>query len=263
MPKGLFWEMADSVKRRLFGRLRKETASIDYLRFKDYRKRFDEIPDILIREWKIIKKEIKEEYKEYADDVLFRRLEGFLYEALFYYACLDTQSVFLDAEIIEMADDEPYFTEYPPWFEAIPLYDIIPNLHYIRKGRVKRRKVPQVKADFLVMYVDDKGPLPPALIDVKARKPSRYKDEWNWQIVAAMRMGFIFQIAYPKHGVKYPKSLKEWELRTPCPECKKLSHEYRRCSECGAEIFPFTIVDARYTLSNLIKWLGKTYSGRF
>jgi len=47
----------------------------------------------------------------------------------------------------------------PPWFECIPLYDIIPNLHFIRDERRKRRRVPQVKADFLVTYVDDNGSL--------------------------------------------------------------------------------------------------------
>ena len=241
--------------------MRNETKNIDYLSYGGYREKFERVPSILIEEWESIKQEVKDEYGEYAN--LLKRLKGFLYEALFYYACLDMQCTFLDAELIEFGGSEPYFPEYPPWFEAIPLYDIIPTLHNIQEKRIRKRRVPQVEADFLVCYVDDKGPSPPALVDVKSNEPRGYREKWGWQIVAAMRMGFIFQLAYPKHGIEYPTSLKEWELRTPCPKCKKLSRDYRECSECRAKIFPFTIVDARYTLKELVKQLGMSYKGRF
>lgn len=244
-----FWKIADEVKRRLFSRLRIETSRIDYLNYQGYRKKFESIPDSLIEEWD----KLEETYKD-------NRLKGFLYEALFYYACLQTQTIFLDAELCEFGGAK--FEEHPPWFECIPLYDIIPNLHYIWEKNEKKRKVPQIKADFLVTYVDDKGPLPPALIEVKSSKGAmEYKrEELNWQIVAAMRLGFIFQVAYPDPNLQslYPRSLKEWETKTPCSNCKGLSDDFRKCSKCGTEIFPFTIVDARYTLKELIGRLEKT-----
>jgi hypothetical protein len=168
--------------------------------------------------------------------------------------------VFLDAELCEFGGFK--FKESPPWFECIPLYDIIPNLHHILEKDQKKRKVPQIKADFLVTYVDDKGPLPPAIIEVKSSKKAiKYKrGELNWQIVAAMRLGFIFQLSYPDPNIEstYPRSLREWEIKTPCSRCEGLSDDFRKCSKCGAEIFPFTIVDARYTLKELIERLEET-----
>ena len=248
-----FWKIADDIKRRLFSRLRMKTSQIDYLNYKGYRKKFEDIPDSLIKEWD----RLKEEYKDtpHAD---FNRLKGFLYEILFYYACLKTQTIFLDAELCEFGGVK--FEESPPWFECIPLYDVIPNLHYIWEKGEKKRKVPQIKADFLLTYVDDKGPLPPAIIEVKSsREVIKYKrGELNWQIVATMRLGFIFQVAYPDPNLEstYPRSLKEWEIKTPCSKCEGLNDDFRKCIKCGAEIFPFTIVDARYTLKELIERLG-------
>jgi len=248
-----FWKIADEVKRKFFSRLRIGTSQIDYLNYEGYRKKFEGIPALLIEEWN----KLKEEYK-YTSDADFVRLKGFLYEALFYYACLETQTIFLDAELCEFGGVK--FKESPPWFECIPLYDIIPNLHYIWENNKKNRKVPQIKADFLVTYVDDKGPLPPALIEVKSSKKAiNYKiEELNWQVVAAMRLGFIFQVAYPDPELKstYPRSLNEWIIETPCSNCNRLSNDFRKCSKCGAVIFPFTIVDARYTLKELIERLG-------
>lgn len=248
-----FWEIADKVKRRLFSCLRIKTSKLDYLNYNGYRKKFEAIPTSLIEEWE----RIKEEYKN-NPDADFKRLKGFLYEALFYYACLNRQTIFLDAELAEFGGVE--FEESPPWFECIPFYDIIPNLHYIKEEEKKKRKVPQTKADFLITRVDDKGPSPPALIDVKSSKP--HADEnWGWQITAALRRGFIFQFAYPK--TEYPRSLKEWEIKTPCSKCRKISDDYRKCTECGAEIFPFDITSSGYTLRGLLERLGISYEGRF
>lgn len=250
----LFWKKADEVKRRLFSRLRIETSKIDYLDYKKYRKKFEGIPDCLIKEWD----KLKEEYKD-TSNVDFNRLKGFLYEALFYHACLKSQTIFLDAELCEFGGVKS--EESPPWFECIPLYDIIPNLHYIWEKGKKMRKIPQTKADFIVIFVDDKGPLPPAIIDVKStEKAIKYKrGEINWQIVAAMRLGFIFLVAYPQSNLEstYPRSLKEWEIKTPCSKCEGLSDDFRKCTKCGAEIFPFTIVDACYTLKELMERLEK------
>lgn len=184
-----------------------------------------------------------------------------MYETLFYYACLETQTIFLDAEILEITGT--HFNDSSPWFEAIPLYDIIPNLHQLREGNTRIRRVPQIKADFLVFYVDDEGPSPFALVDVKSRKPRKYQEEWSWQVIAAMRGGFIFQLAFPKSEKEYPKSLRDWELKVPCSECKGLSDDYRKCGKCGAEIFPFTGADAYYEAKKLWEFMGKIREGRF
>ncbi|MDD2666526.1 MAG: hypothetical protein PHD13_06890 [Methanocellales archaeon] len=255
-----FWGIVDETKRRLLSRLRIETSLIDYLNYDEYRMKFESIPDSLIEEWAIL----KEEYKD-TPAADFNRIKGFLYEALFYYACMKAQTVFLDAELCEFGGAK--FEEPPPWFECIPLYDIIPNLHYIWEKNEKKRKAPQTKVDFLVIYVYDKGPLPPALIEVKSSKELiKYnREELNWQIIAAMRLGFIFQVAYPDPNIKstYPRSLREWEIKTPCSRCEGLSDDFRKCSKCGEDIFPFTIVDTHYTLRELIGRLGKNYNVRF
>jgi len=154
------------------------------------------------------------------------------------------------------------FEESPPWFEATPLYDIIPTLHRVGK----ERKAPQTDADFIVTYADDKGPLPPSLVDVKSSRPSptkRNKRRWNWQIIAAVRRGFIFRLAFPKEGIEYPKSLKEWESVTPCPECGWFNESYRKCERCGKELIPFSIVDAHFEAKRLWDFLGRVRKGRF
>lgn len=241
------WKILDEVKERFFDILREGTRRANnYIEcYRKFKEEFQKIPDDLIKEWK----KIVSEYKNNSY-VTLSQLKGRLYEALFYFACLDNQRIHLDAEIIIMGGEDNPYSEYPPWIEAIPLYDIIPSLHYLKTKKGWKRRAPQTKADFLVTYIDDRGPLPPALIDVKSRKPtSENKEKWGWEVVAAMRKGFIFQLAWPK--VEFPKSLKEWIIRTPCSKCGTLNKGYRKCRKCGEELFPFTIVDAYYER----KWL--------
>ena len=225
------------VKWRLFNKLWEGFESIDFLDYKRYQEHLERIPSLLVTEWR----KIENQYKN-NPHINIKRLKGFLFEALFYYACLRTEAVFKDAEILEINGAR----ESAPCFEATPLYDVIPPLHHIHeKGKRKIIKNPQTKCDFLVTYVDDEGPLPPALLDVKSRKPKRnYIKKFGWQIVSAMRRGFIFQFAYPKNGIEYPKSLEEWETVTFCPKCKRLSKSYKECDNCSEIIFPFTIADA-------------------
>jgi len=250
-----YWVAADHVKRRLFNKLREETQRINYLEYNEYKRSFEAIYNSVIDEWNKIQEEFKDN-----PDFNPTRLEGYLLEALFYYACLKTQANFMDAEIVEM---EGGFKESPPWFEATPLYDIIAPLHHVKEEGVRKRRVPQTRADFLVTYVSDEGPLAPSMVDVKARRPKSWRAEWSWQIIAALRRGFTFQIAYPKDTVKYPKNLDDWETATPCSNCKKLSKDCRKCSWCANEIFPFTIADAYYEALELWRRLGKDRKGRF
>jgi hypothetical protein len=233
-------EISNEVKWLLFNKLREEFEKINFLDYRRYKEDLERIPDLLITEWEKIKKRFQ---KEPAFES--RNLRGFLFEALFYYACLKIEALFKDAEILEM-EGRKIRNEYPPWFEATPLYDVIPPLHHFHKrGKIIRN--PQTKCDFLVTFVNDKGPLPPALVDVKSNKPRRdYIKKFDWQVISAMRRGFIFQFAYPKEGIKYPKSLEEWEIMTFCSKCKELSKSYRKCDKCGEIIFSFTIVDTYY-----------------
>lgn len=246
----VFWAEADRIKRLLFNRLRQLTR-IDYKGYRRYRQAFAAIPDQLVKEW------------QEAEKRSLKRLKGYLFEALFYFACLESQAAFLDAELAEFGGAT--FERSPPWIEATPLYDIIPSLHQIRREKRWERKVPQTSADFLVTYVNDSGPSPPSLVDVKSRPPKRkeIKRKMGWQITAAMRRGFIFQVAYPKDHTEFPKSLDDWEIRTPCSSCGALSKQYDKCEACNATIFSFSIVSGHYEAKELWKTLGKTRSGRF
>jgi len=176
------------VKRSFFSRLTRETSSINYLNYEEYWERFEDLPKALLEEWR----KIEEKYGRKLSRREVKRLMGFPYEALFYYTCLEAQTVFLDAELAEFNGAE--FKGFQPQFECIPLYDIISNLHLVPKGRRKRRRVPQVKTDFLVTYVDDNGPLLPALVNVKSseKQAKRYREGYGGRVDAAMRLGFIF-----------------------------------------------------------------------
>lgn len=168
-------ELSNWVKWRLFNRLREEHEKIDYYDYKKYRQKFEEIPNSLLDEWNKIKEELKDN-----PDINLRSLKGFLFEALFYYACLESEAVFKDAEIVEMGE-EKIGIESPPRFEATPLYDVIPPLHHIHEKGKKRIRNPQTKCDFLVTYVGDEGPLPPTLVDVKSKKPRKdYIKKFGW-----------------------------------------------------------------------------------
>ena len=240
-----FWLLADYVKRRLFNRLRDSFYQIDYLSYHKYREAVERIYEDVLNEWNEIKSELSQ-----LSDRTIKRLKGFLFEALFYYSCLKIESLFKDAEILEMAGVK--FEKHPPWFEATPLYDIVPMLHHLKEDDKLIRKSPQTLADFLITYVDDTGPYPPSLIDVKSRKPRGWDERWEWCYIAAMRRGFIFQIVYPKEGIRYPRDLAEWEVATPCMNCKNLSLNYRVCQSCGQTIYPRTIVDAIHRTHEII-----------
>lgn len=236
--------------------MRLETQRLDYVHYSKYWKGLNEIPNLLIGEWMKIQKEHKR--NPYFDA---KRLKGYLLEVLFYYACLRRQAIFMDAELAEFGG--AHFESSPPWFEATPLYDIVAPLHHTEEKSKRTRRVPQTRADFLVTYVDDQGPAPPCIIDVKSRRPKRWRGEWGWEIPAAMRRGFIFQIAYPKPGVEFPVSLDQWESATPCSKCKSLSSDPRKCSECSDVIYNFTMVDSYYEAKSLWEGMGKSRTGRF
>ena len=251
-----FWHLADRTKRRLFNRLRNAFHRIDYLSlsYDEYSRSIEKIYDDIIDEWKQIESELSR-----SPPRVVKRLRGFLFETLFYYSCLKVECIFKNAELLEMAGLK--FKEHPPWFEATPLYDIVPMLHHLKEDGKTVRKSPQTLADFLVTYVDDLGPHPPSLIDVKSKKPGRWSDSWEWCYIAAMRRGFIFQIAYPREEKCLPRGLEEWEVITPCPNCKNFSKNYRICQYCGQVIYPYTIVDAIYGIREALSKITSLKNG--
>jgi hypothetical protein len=236
-------EKSTLVKWLLFNRLRQEFEDLDYSVYRAYQDGLQRVPERLIRYWE---HELKPKYAN-DPDVDVKRLRGFLFEALFYFAYLRTEALFKDAEILEMSGATVRRDEYPPWLEANPLYDVVAPLHHLHSKNAKELKSPQTRCDFLVTYADDKGALPPALVDVKSRRPKEpfwNRDKLSWQLTSAARRGFIFQLAYPKSGIKYPTCLNEWEFGTPCLRCDRLSENSRTCSQCGAVIFAFSIADS-------------------
>lgn len=238
------------------------TQNINYLDHDTHIRSLDAIYDSLLEEWRSIQEHLENDH-----DFEAKRLEGYFLEVLFYYSCLKRQALFMDHEIVKMGDEEKggeeKGDEYPPWFEATPLYDIIPTLHHVKEGSIRKRRAPQTKADFIITYASSSGPVSPSQVDVKARKPRTWRTEWGWQVTAALRRGFTFQLVFPRNGVRYPRELEDWETATPCSSCKKLSTDPRKCSECRKDIFPFTIADAYYEAKELWKKIGKDRQGLF
>jgi hypothetical protein len=95
MNKQAHWELADLIKRKLFGRirdyLRKNPAidlSSDCSQFKENREKIGEaLHKSVLQEWNLIIQRYKD--KSNAD---WNRLKGYVYEALFYIACIDLSS---------------------------------------------------------------------------------------------------------------------------------------------------------------------------
>ena len=143
-----YWELVDLIKRRLFGRIRdclRENPAIDlsadFSKFEENREKVKgELHNSVLDEWDLIKQQHSE--NPIAD---WNRLEGFLYEALFYIACLDLSSFYFATDVVWM---QTKAFEAPPHFEAVPLFGIIPPIRYLYKEGEKPSFVPQLEADF-------------------------------------------------------------------------------------------------------------------
>lgn len=206
----------EKVKSTLFNRLRTEIKQLPFVDYQKCQKAIKKIPRTLQSEFDSIVKKYPE--------IPAKQLRGYFYEALFYYACLKTQVVFLDTKIVEFEGKSP-----PQWLECVPLYDIKPLLFW----NVRRRMiVPQLEGDFLVFNREYGKPVQITLLEVESVKPINH--DWSLCIDAAKRCGAIFQIAYP--AILLPSDLSEWVIRTPCAHCQKLSKNTETCSKCWKEL---------------------------
>lgn len=250
-----YWKIADDTKRRLFNTVRnffKEKPVIDVSsnarQAIEYQKQITrEARNLVLKEWKSIK-------EEYRNDSSFSktRLSGYVYEVLFYLCTLDLSATFFEEDLYWMSsrkEFEEIMGEAPPHFEPLPLYDIISPLAYKTINR-KRARTPQLRGDFILFYVE--GPAgrrkvtPISIVDVKKSifAYEKKKREGKWQAIAALRHGFVAQIAYPKKGIEEIFSIRDWEIKTICPDCGGLMDKVCRiCPFCRKEAYPFTRED--------------------
>lgn len=246
VDKQKYWELADLIKRRLFGRIRdylQENPAIDlssdYYQFEENRKKIkEELHESVLKEWNLIKQQYRG--NPAAD---WNRLKGFLYEALFYVACIDLCSFYFATDIVWM---QTKAFEAPPHFEVLPLFGIIPPIRYVFEKAKEPSPVPQLEADFLILYVEGEAgrrrAYPVTFVDVKSSKKVHEwkKEKGIRQAIAALRHGCAMQLAYPLKDIEELKSLKDWETKTICPSCGNLLDNIPAiCPYCKKEAYPF------------------------
>ncbi|GAI58886.1 unnamed protein product, partial [marine sediment metagenome] len=145
-------EFSSLVKWRLFNKLREEFEKLDFLNYNKYKEGIHRMPDILIDEWDQIEKEFKNN-----SNFSSRSLRGFLFEALFHYACLRIEALFKD----DYEEKKSRLNE---------LYDIYSNILAIgvnrKLGLIEKKMTKMVllitnkediTTDFIVNELNDRG----------------------------------------------------------------------------------------------------------
>lgn len=252
ISKQEYWNLADLIKRKLFGRIReylRENPAIDlssdYSQFEENSKKIkEELNKSVLKEWNLINQQCRE--NPAAD---WNRLKGFLYEALFYVACIDLSSFYFATDVVWI---QTKFFKAPPHFEVLPLFGIIPPIRYLFEKGKEPSSVPQLEADFLILYVEGESgrrrASPVTFVDVKS---SKRVHEWKKkkgirQAIAALRHGCAMQITYPLKNIEELKSLKDWETKSICPSCGELMNNIpAMCPYCKKEAYPFFREDWR------------------
>ena len=252
MSNRKYWEWADLIKRKLFGSIRdylRENPSIDLSsdssQFEENRKKIKEgLHKLVLEEWNLIKQQYR---GNSATD--WNRLKGFLYEALFYVACIDLSSFYFATDVVWM---QAKAFEAPPHFEVLPLFGIIPSIRYLFEKGKEPALVPQLESDFLILYVEGEAgrrkASPVTLVDVKSSKSVHEwrKEKGIRQAIAALRHGCAMQIAYPLKNIKELKSLQDWETKSICPSCGELMDDIPAiCPYCNKEAYSFFREDWR------------------
>lgn len=224
-----FWIIFDWLKREFFVLLKGKIASIDWAG--NWQNDLEDIYNEVIEEWKQIENMLLQ-YNNFP----VKRLKGVLYEALFYLTCIKTSSIFKSSWIMELAGDPLAPNEKPPWFEVIPIYDIIPRTFRIKEDHKWVLKAPQIEADFVISYWDEKGTLPLAFVDVKANL-KKYNPKYAVWYALGCKWAYnaILEITCPK--TDYPKDLKEWKIKQACWNCGSLNKNTVYCQNCGTKIW--------------------------
>jgi len=223
-----FWVVFDWLKREFFVLLKAEITSIDWKG--DWLKELERIYERVVAEWRQTER-LLSRY-----DFQVKRLKGVLYEVLFYLSCVETSSVFKASWIMELAGDPLVPDEKPPWFEVIPIYDIIPRTFRIKVNNKWVVRTPQIEADFMICYWDEKGSLPLAFVDVKGNLKRVDPEKAIWNALGCRYFyNSILQIAHPE--TEYPRNLKEWEIKQVCWNCGALNKGVIECENCSTKIW--------------------------
>lgn len=207
---GKFWRVYNALKVELFGYIKRRFELVKWDK-ELVQEEGDAIYSGLLDRWR----EVEEVY----GPEFFPRLNGVLYEALFYYCVLKQVALFrqgawyiregwMNIEAIEPEHRDVM------WLEIVPIFEVVPRLLLVDNRRV----APQVNADFLVLYSEPvrkgENEYPVWFIDVKSSGSflgdASELERLEWQFVGANYYGGYFQVAYPKRGYKYPKHLEEW-----------------------------------------------------
>ena len=243
-----FWEEYDKIRCGLLRLIREEFKKINWenLPKEEREGKFDEIYEKLIKKFeeyinklKIIKSQQNDlifwdeiNRKKISKQNAISRLKGALYEVLFYYSFVRVMIATRGLEILEFGGLK---IGEKIKFEILPISGPIATIFY--QYKTKTRFAPQIDADYLVLFVsEDEKVHPPIFIDVKSSEYSTTKDSIDrlkWQALGCRYMECIFQVAYPKKGIEYPKNSKDWEIRTVCPRCGNMSKDDIFCDKCN------------------------------
>jgi hypothetical protein len=252
-----FWERFDIIKMRLFKYVYKEFWKIDWTKPQCGIKQADSIYENLLKKWDEIERDLVVQGIKAGE---IRRYKGALFEALFYYACLQIDLYFklcwslifeLASTIEELrakgqSSKENLLKEIgpeiarsppPPSFGVLPLSDFVPPiLHIPVKG--KRLKFWHLQADFVIYTGEiEKRILPSVFVDVKSSKPrlDEKRDAFKDQATACKFFDSEMVVVYPKNHL--PRKPNEWDIKLVCPYCGSLEEPMSKdCSNCKSEI---------------------------
>jgi len=222
-----YWIVFDWLKREFFVLLKDKITNIDWTG--NWLTDLQNLHKNVIEEWKKIESILPIDFP-------IKRLKGILYEVLFYLTCIKTSSIFKSSWILELTGNPLIPNETPPWFEVIPIYDILPKTFRIEENNKWTLRAPRIEADFFICYWDEKNSLPLAFVDVKANLKNYREQEMVWHALGCKYFyNAILQIACPKVG--YPKDLKEWKIQQVCWSCGSLNKDAIYCKNCGTKIW--------------------------
>jgi len=225
--KKKFWIVFDWLKREYFDWIKNKIKDINWE--EEWLNDFERILDEAIENWS----HFESTFSQY-ENIPTKRLKGILYEVLFYISCIKTSSIFKGSWIMELNNDPLCPNREPPWFEVVPIYDILPKTFNLNDGSKKVLKAPQIEADFLILYWDKMGTHPLVFVDVK-KNLNKYKPkDAVWNALGCKWSNAILAIATPKKD--FPRDLKDWDIKHVCWNCGHLNVDSACCEDCGKSI---------------------------
>jgi len=252
------WEKFDIIKMRLFKYVYGEFWKIRWTKPKCGIIRVDSIYENLLKKWDEIEKSL---VAQGVKEEEIRIYKGSLFEALFYYACLQIDLYFklcwslifeLASTVEELrtkgqSSKEDLLKEIgpkiagsppPPSFGVLPLSDFVPPILHIPAGG-KHLKFWHLQADFVIYTGEiEKRILPLVFVDVKSSKPNldeKNRNRFKDQATACKFFDSEMVVVYPRNHL--PRKPNEWEIKLVCPYCGSLEEPMSEdCSNCKSEI---------------------------